>query len=206
MKASSGNASEVEAYGEAGPRQPQRARGKIRVAALMAAAAALFVEKGYEATTMTQIASRAGAAIGTLYLFFPTKPALAKVMLIELAELLSLRLDALQVRTRGWRAAAIADALFDELSLFLAAHPAYAALIDLPTDGAWKPSVRARRRVQIATLFAQAEPPLPHDQPERLAVIVPHLIRIAILLGTEPAELRAPVQSELRAMLHHHLA
>jgi AcrR family transcriptional regulator len=187
------------------PRPPQRSRGRLRVAALMAAAAALFVEKGYEATTMTEIAGRAGASIGTLYLFFPTKQALAKVMLIEMAEILSLHLDALQVRTSGWRAAAIADALFEALSLFLAAHPAYAALIDLPTDGGWKPAVRARRRAQIAALFAQANPALPADQAERLAVIVPHLIRITIVLGAEPTRLRGPVQDELQAMLRHHL-
>jgi AcrR family transcriptional regulator len=40
----------------------------------MAAAAALFVEKGYDAATMTEIAARAGASIGSLDLFVPTKP------------------------------------------------------------------------------------------------------------------------------------
>ena len=40
-------------------RAPQRQRGKLRVASLTAAAAALFVEKGYDATTMTEIAARA---------------------------------------------------------------------------------------------------------------------------------------------------
>jgi AcrR family transcriptional regulator len=186
-------------------RIPQRQRGRDRVAGLMAAAAALFVEKGYDATTMTEIASRAGASIGSLYLFFPTKPALAHAMLTELGDTLSARLDALRDRTRSWRAAAIADALFGELSEFLAAHPVYGALVDLPGDDQWKAAVRARRRDQIAALFLQAEPRLPEGQPERLALIVPHLMRFLIVLGDEPAASRAAVLEELRAMLSHHL-
>src|ERR1700679_2243223 len=43
-------------------KEPKRERGKQRVAALIDAGAELFAEKGYEATTMTEIASRAGAA------------------------------------------------------------------------------------------------------------------------------------------------
>jgi AcrR family transcriptional regulator len=184
---------------------PQRSRGKARVAALLAAATTLFVEKGYEATTMTEIASRAGASIGSLYLFFPTKAALAKVLLIELAEVLSVQLDTLLHETSGRPAAAIADALFGALSRFLTSHPAYASLIDLPADEGWRRGVRARRRAQIAALFAQAAPALPAGQAERLAVIVPQLMRITIILGAESPRLRQPMLEELRAMLRHHL-
>ncbi len=183
-------------------RAPQRRRGHARVAGLMAAAAALFVEKGYEATTMTEIAARAGASIGSLYLFFPTKPALANAMLAGLGDDLSTRLDALRDRSHGWAAAAIADALFDELTLFLAEHPVYGALIDLPVDDGWRQVLRARRRELIAALFAQADPPLPPGQAERLALIVPPLMRIA--LAGESPPMREAVAEELRAMLRHH--
>ena len=67
----------------------------------MAAAAALFLEKGFDATTMTEIAARAGASIGSLYLFFPTKAVLAQSLLTGLAEALSVRLDALQASVHG---------------------------------------------------------------------------------------------------------
>ncbi|TIT08526.1 MAG: helix-turn-helix transcriptional regulator, partial [Mesorhizobium sp.] len=63
------------------PRAPQQKRGHDRVAALMTAAAELFVERGFDAATMTEIAASAGAAIGTLYLFFPTKQAMAQAIL-----------------------------------------------------------------------------------------------------------------------------
>ena len=47
-------------------RAPQRERGKRRVAALREAAVTLFAEKGYDAVTMTEVAARAGAPIGSL--------------------------------------------------------------------------------------------------------------------------------------------
>ena len=175
------------------------------MASLLTAAAALFVEKGYDATTMTEIAGRAGAAIGSLYLFFPTKPALAQALLTDLAENLSGRLDELRSNTAGQPAAAIADAVFNELSQFLAEHPVYGALIDLPGDGDWRSAVRARRRTQIAALFAQAKPPLPAGQSERLALIMPQLIRFAAVLSGEVPPIGDGVLDEMRAMLRHHL-
>ncbi len=198
--------SEIAIHAAPASRAPKRERGRKRVVDLMAAAAALFVEKGYDATTMTEIAARAGASIGSLYLFFPTKKLLAQAMLTELADKLSARLDGLQARTAGWTAIAIADALFDELSLFLAADPVYAVLIDLPGDDGWRQPVRARRRSQIGALFAHANPALPPGQPERLALIVPQLMRITLMLGAERPGSAEAVLAELRAMLRHHLA
>ena len=186
-------------------RTPQRQRGRDRVARLMTAAAALFLEKGFDATTMTEIAARAQASIGSLYLFFPTKTALAQAMLADLAAILSARLDELQGRVAGCNAAAIADALFGELALFLAAHPVYATLIDLPGEDGWRRAIRARRRAQIAALLADADPPLPVGQPERLAVIVPQIMRIPMALSGETPPMRDAILAELRCMLRHHL-
>jgi AcrR family transcriptional regulator len=186
------------------PRAPQQKKGRDRVAALMAAAAELFVEKGFEATTMTEIAARAGAAIGTLYLFFPTKQAMAQAILVATAEELSAELDGLREQTEAMHAATIADQLFALLGTFMATHPVYSALLDLPGDDQWRRAVRARRREQIAALFAQAYPPLPADQAERLAVIVPQLMRIPLTLVGEE-RLRDEVLDELRLMLNRHL-
>ncbi len=187
-------------------RAPQRQRGRERVAALQAAAAQLFVEKGFDGTTMTEIAARAGASIGSLYLFFPTKQVLAQTMLAELADEVSVLLDGLLVASRGWAATRIADSVFDELSRFLGNHPEYAVLIDVRGDNSLRQTVRTRRRSQIAALFAQAEPKLPEGQPERLAVIVPELMRLNMVLsGDGTLAARDAMIAELRAMLRHHL-
>lgn len=60
--------------------EPQRRHGKERVAKLLEVAAAVFSEKGYEAATMAEIAERAGAPIGSLYRFFPSKETLAEAL------------------------------------------------------------------------------------------------------------------------------
>jgi AcrR family transcriptional regulator len=171
----------------------------------MAAAADLFVEKGFEAATMTEIAARAGASIGSLYLFFPTKLVLAQAMLSSLSDSMSAQLDALHARSGGWDAVALADAVFDELETFLTRNPVYTVLIEVPGDDEWRSAIRRRRRQQIAAIFAQAVPPLPDGQPERLAVIIPQFMRMTIMLGGEPKALRIGVLAELRAMLRHHL-
>ena len=80
------------------PRAPKRERGKQRVAELLAAGAAVFAEKGYEAATMTEIAARAGAPIGSLYQFFPSKEALADTLVQNYVTLLSDELKVLESR------------------------------------------------------------------------------------------------------------
>jgi AcrR family transcriptional regulator len=61
-------------------RQPKQRRGKERVAKILAAAAAVFDEVGYEAATTHLIAAKAETAIGSLYQFFPDKAAIFKAM------------------------------------------------------------------------------------------------------------------------------
>src|SRR3984957_9321852 len=56
---------------------PQQKRSERRLAAFLDAAAALFVEEGYEAATMTAIAERSVSSIGALYHYFPDKKATA---------------------------------------------------------------------------------------------------------------------------------
>src|SRR5277367_4575012 len=82
-------------------RTPRLQRGKDRVAALMAAGAAVFAEKGYDAATMTEIAAQAGAAIGSLYQFFPTKELLAAAVHAEEMDGLARMLDGLREDVAG---------------------------------------------------------------------------------------------------------
>ncbi|MBD2021219.1 TetR/AcrR family transcriptional regulator [Leptolyngbya sp. FACHB-36] len=67
-------------------RQPKQQRGKERVEKILDAAAAVFDEVGYDATTTHLIAAKAGTAIGSLYQFFPDKAAIFKAMELRHAE------------------------------------------------------------------------------------------------------------------------
>ena len=94
-------------------KEPKRERGKLRVAALIGAGAELFAEKGYEATTMTEIASRAGAAIGSLYQFFPSKEALAEAVFNRFAERAAAAFAQVEARAPGRSARELADLFID---------------------------------------------------------------------------------------------
>ena len=56
----------------------RRRRKEARPAELAAAALEVFAEKGFAATRLEDIAARAGASKGTVYLYFESKEALFK--------------------------------------------------------------------------------------------------------------------------------
>ena len=69
------------------PRKPatraRQERKEVRSQELTAAALALFVEKGFAATRLDEIAARAGVSKGTLYLYFDSKEALFLAVIRE---------------------------------------------------------------------------------------------------------------------------
>lgn len=58
--------------------RPRQRRKEARPAELAAAALEVFVEKGYAATRLEDVAARAGVGKGTVYLYFESKEALFK--------------------------------------------------------------------------------------------------------------------------------
>jgi len=60
---------------------PRKRRKDARPSELSAAALSLFVEKGFAATRLEDIAARAGVSKGTLYLYFDGKEALFKAVI-----------------------------------------------------------------------------------------------------------------------------
>lgn len=57
-------------------RRPQQQRSRATVGFVLEAAAQLFAEHGYDATTTNAVAQRTGVSIGTLYQYFPSKDGL----------------------------------------------------------------------------------------------------------------------------------
>lgn len=67
-----------------GPEPSRRARRKeARPAELLEAATRLFVEKGYAATRVEEVAALANVSKGTLFLYYPSKEALLKAVVRE---------------------------------------------------------------------------------------------------------------------------
>ena len=75
--------------GESLPPPPHQRRSQEKRAQLQAAGLALFGEKGYEATSIDEIARRAKLAVGTFYQHYRSKRQLLLALMDELLEKLS---------------------------------------------------------------------------------------------------------------------
>lgn len=62
---------------------PRKRRKEARPSELLEAALCLFVEKGFAATRLEDVAARAGVSKGTLYLYYENKDALFKAVIQE---------------------------------------------------------------------------------------------------------------------------
>jgi AcrR family transcriptional regulator len=109
---------------------PRRARGHARVAALLEAAGIEFAEKGYEAATMTAIAARAGASIGSLYEFFPTKDQIAGALLKSYVNMLAETFHKLRETAPSLELPLLASRLTRTFVKFRATDPAFAVLAE----------------------------------------------------------------------------
>src|SRR5688572_25520984 len=92
---------------------PQRSHGKARVGALLEAAAAVIAEKGYDAATMAEIATRAKSPIGSLYRFFPNKEILANALLDRYAILINEAFDAIDETAASMSIEVFADRILN---------------------------------------------------------------------------------------------
>ena len=187
-------------------RMPKRQRGHERVAILLEAAARVFLEKGYDAATMTEIAAAANSSIGSLYQFFPTKPLLAEALHIDRLQHLNSGLAELAEKTGGRNAAEIGDAIFTRLGRFIEEYPEFPVLgarRDVPKER--KAKSRAELRASIAALLKNAEPSVERDV-DLLASLILELLRIVVAAANDPDGSGDPrLVGELRRMLRKRL-
>jgi len=186
-------------------RLPQRQRGRERVAALLTAAEQVIEARGFEAATMTEIAAQAGASIGSLYQFFPTKEALAQTLMASFVEELSQTFEAVGETLKGEPAALIADRILVEVSRFAATHPVSMQLMEVRREACVDQNsmlkMKAGMRQQLRRLLAIASPPLEPAREEIIASVMMHFIRSIALVEKEEVHLRAPMREEFRSML-----
>jgi AcrR family transcriptional regulator len=188
-------------------RLPKRARGRQRVAQLLEAAAAVFAAKGFEGATMTEIAARAGAPIGSLYQFFPAKEALADTLLRNYAALLAADLQHLEARAAGLST----TVLVEELLALLRAHPVERAILsplaeavmDEPTRRA---TFRQMVRRQLAAVLRAFSPGMSAATAADMAVLLLQLMKAAsALIDEEDLPGRTARVRELAALGAHYI-
>jgi AcrR family transcriptional regulator len=178
--------------------EPQRSTGKRRVAELLRAGADVIAERGFEAATMAEIAARAGAQIGSLYRFFPSKDALADALIRRYAELVEAAFQKTDSRSASSTIEEFADDLLGVFAGIRGETPAIVALLDARSDAtSWRGDFHERSlRGVIATLKLR-DATLSDAEAHDMAVV---LLQNMKTMKSLDAELDAGAIAELRAM------
>ena len=151
---------------------PQRANGKLRVAAILEAAAAVIGEKGYEGATMTEIAARSGTKIGSLYRFFPNKESVADTILVSARKNIEDVFDKFDARVNALSIRALADELM-ALVFELFTRPAFMKLLDAGQDWSVKrEEFRAALQQRVTKTLTIHTPKLSKKSAADIALVV----------------------------------
>jgi AcrR family transcriptional regulator len=181
---------------------PKRARGVQRVAELLDAGAVLFADKGYDATTMTEIALRAGASIGSLYQFFPSKEVLAEALFSRYVERVTSMMEELGKRAPGLSPPRLADRLVD-LMLDVRSDRDAAAVL----SGAVASIIERRKplrgafRRQIAAILRAANSRLSEKSAAEAAALIAHVLKLVPTLAKEEEDGGQALVAQVRKML-----
>ena len=188
-------------------RVPQRERGKRRVAALLEAAVTLFAEKGYDAVTMTEVAARAGAPIGSLYQFFPSKEALADALLDRFGERLDDALKGIEERATTFTVLELVDALLGLLDGFKEERAAGTALTESRQEASTRAAeLRLSLRRHVARILRARIPKLSPKRAEIMALVVVQIMKAGAAQSAEKdLTIRDSVLNELKHLLHIYL-
>ena len=187
-------------------RIPQQERGERRVATLLEAAASVVAECGYEAATMNGIAERAGAAIGSLYQFFPNKQVLIQALRAQYGVEIAESWAPLEAQAKCLSLERLVDRLMDVTIAFVDHHPAFLPLLDAPSSTR-NPPIRKRLIELLARLFARQKPRLSKVKAARLAMVTLHIMKALSSAYAEvhAKEERTRLVREFKAVLLRYL-
>jgi len=158
-------------------RVPQQDRGERRVAEVLEAAAAVIAAQGFEGTTMTEIAEKAGASIGALYQYFPNKDAIALALRRQYGEEMAAQWTAMLVQGSKLSVKQLVDRIFDMLIEFMQTRPAYIPLLSVPKTYRRDPVARNRLRELFADLFREKRPELSKEEAFRIANVAMQIVK-----------------------------
>lgn len=182
-------------------RVPQQPRGQKRVMALLEAASDVLAEKGYEAATMSEIAERAHAAIGSLYQFFPNKESIACALHTHCGEDIEKLWLPLLAQHKHTNLANTLNRLIEVTVDYIDTHPVALALQHAPKS-TWNTRIRMRLERRIASFLVAAKRGLSPASAKIYAAICMQLIKSCSeqYLHTEPRK-RKQIICEYKMLL-----
>ena len=190
-----------------GRRIPRQARSEQRVADLKAAAAAIIAEVGYEAATLTAIAARAGASIGSLYQYFPDKASVARALAEQYGREASERWESLADLSEVLSLDDLVDRMCDIVLGFLRDRPAFVPLLIAASGYRHPQAERSRLRGHISALLCAHQPDLSGPDALRIADVIVEILKgFSALFAGKPDNEQGRIRDEFRILLRSYLA
>jgi AcrR family transcriptional regulator len=185
---------------------PQQERSGRRLAGFLQAAADLFSEIGFEATTMQAIADRSHSSIGALYNYFPDKQSVAATLLSRYAEELHWRLKSLMEHSEKLSTVQFAGLFIDCIIDFAQERPAYLSLHSMPIRFRRDPAARKALRTIIANAFLTKNPSLSAERSFLAANVAVQIVKGLMNLYLESDAKTKPLAvAEFRRVLTFYL-
>jgi AcrR family transcriptional regulator len=107
---------------------PVQARGRDKLARMLAAADALIATEGADAITTTRIAAEAGISVGSVYRYLPHRGAIIEALAQYYLGLLEEQMEALAADAEGRPDDDVVSAAIDSFAAFYRDHPGFRAL------------------------------------------------------------------------------
>jgi AcrR family transcriptional regulator len=192
-------------------RVPVQARSKRRYEAILDAAAVVFAERGFDATTMEDIAAGANSAIGSLYQFFPDKRAVFQALAERCLERTRSAFEALIATDFSrilWRDAI--DPMVDAFAVLYRSDPSFRAVVmNLQLYGLYAESDAVLHRfivTQIARKLGEIARSLAPAERQLVATMIVTTVAtmLLVLQRAQPAAAKA-ILAETKLMLRQYL-
>ncbi|HEX4025428.1 MAG TPA: helix-turn-helix domain-containing protein [Steroidobacteraceae bacterium] len=171
------------------------------MAAFLDAAAAVITEKGYAQATMSAIAERARSCIGSLYQFFPNKPAVAEALRARYIADIEQSWAALGRQATDLSTEQLACRLVSLQVQIVTSHPGLLELLEVPPT-AHTPTRRELIRARIVIVLLAHAPRIPKIAAARVAAVVQQISRgLLRLYARSDAEGKSAMIEEFEAVL-----
>lgn len=147
------------------------------MAELLDAAAAVIAKAGYEAATMSAIAGKAKASIGSLYQFFPNKESITQALRTRYSRQFDELCAPLSVQAQTVNLEDLVRHLIGITVSFIDGHPAFLALMDAPATTRTPAAIRQVVRDRFAEMFLARKPRMSRAKAGHMAAVTLKILK-----------------------------